>query len=62
MCHFKFVVGLGVDKTVWDLYEKLQTVKVSIARASKEAELTLLNEIVNKVEKFYHRWCLISVK
>ena len=47
MCHFKFVVGLGVDKTVWDLYEKLQTVKVSIAGASKEAELTLLNEIVN---------------
>ena len=52
MCNFEFVVGLDVYTAVWDLYEKpAKTVKVDIAGASKETDLTLLNGIVNKVEK-----------
>ena len=52
MCNFEFVVWLDVYTTVWDLYEKLQTVKVDIAGASRWAQLTFLNRIVNKLEKF----------
>ena len=52
MCNFEFVVGLDVYTTVWDLYEKPKTVKVDIEGASRWAELTFLNGIVNKVEKF----------
>ena len=48
MCNFEFVVGLDVYTAVW---KTAKTVKVDIAGASKEAELTFLNEIVNKVEK-----------
>ena len=48
MCNFEFVVGLDVYTAVW---KTAKTVKVDIAGASKEAELTFLNGIVNKVEK-----------
>ena len=49
MCNFEFVVGLDVYTAVW---KTAKTVKVDIAGASKEAELTFLNGIVSKVEKF----------
>ena len=49
MCNFEFVIGLDVYTVVW---KTVKTGKVDIAGASKDAELTFLNGIVNKVENF----------
>ena len=51
MCNFEFVVWLDVY-TTWFVWKTAKTVKVDIAGASRWAQLTFLNRIVNKLEKF----------